>query len=257
MNGADSGSVSQRTSDQTIENGSHLAESANAPTRDPRLKQLDPQDDASWNERSLGDLMFRRPSRTLLPGIGVATAVLVGVLVAGILAAGLIGFSVTGDDPGRSQQVLRIAGHAGDQRRPPARHRRPARAAPPRPRNHGRAARRHRAAPPAIVDVPAPAQPRPSPPQPPPPPPPARAAPPPPVSAPAPAPPGPLEPLGSGVNKTTDDLADVVREVTDKLGQDVAPLSPALGGVLAQVGDALGDVVQGTGSALGRALGHR
>ena len=66
----------------------------------------------------------------------------------------------------------------------------------------------------------------------------------------------PLEPLGSGVNDTTDGVANTLRTLTDDLGDGVAPLSPELGGILTNTGDALGDVVEGTGNLLGQVLGR-
>ncbi len=203
--------------------------------------------------------MFRRPSRTLMQGIGVASAVLAGVVVAFSFAAGLLGFSfLSGEQHSGSAQAVRIQdrGAPAAPARPRARRQRPAPAVVVRGERAPKAtpARRRPAKASAFVDEPAaPA----TPPPPPPPPPPARPQAPPPPAAAAPPPRAPLEPVGAGVNNATDGLAGAVRTLTEDLGEGVKPLSPELGEVLSNVGDVLADIVEGAGNVLGRALGHR
>ena len=216
--------------------------------------------------------MSSTPQRTLLPGLGVACAVLAGVLIAFSFAASLIGVELPlGDSPHGPAAALEINARSD---------------AADAARRSARAARVDDARPVAAITTriagepaattttttrvdgsPALAVERVSPPEhvtlPPPPPPPARA-----VGSPdatgagvatasaQPRPGNPLEPLGSGVNDATDGVANTLRTLTDDLGDGVAPLSPELGGILTQTGDALGDVVEGTGNLLGQVLGR-
>ncbi|MEY2513934.1 MAG: hypothetical protein QOJ89_1292 [bacterium] len=216
--------------------------------------------------------MSRSPQHTLLPGLGVACAVLAGVLVAFNLAFKLVGVELPlGDSPRGPASALEIQARsdAADGARRRARAARVedarqvgARTAPPagEPAATPTATARVDASPALAVErdpqpehVTAPV----------PPPPPARAAGSPgatgagaATASAQPRPRNPLEPLGSGVNDTTDGVANTLRTLTDKLGDSVAPLSPELGGVLANTGDALGDVVEGTGNLLGQVLGR-
>jgi hypothetical protein len=217
--------------------------------------------------------MSRRPQRTLLPGLGVACAVLAGVLVAITYAASLIGVRLPASDPpsgpaaalrvetARQEAVARARERAGAPRLATARS-----AAAPANGPAGTTSAKTES---ASVDSPAAlalqretqpehvATTRPPPPAPPPAGAPAAAAGPSGTSAIASASRrNPLEPLGSGVNATTDGVAKTLRTLTDDLGSGVAPLSPELGGVLTQTGDALGDVVEGTGNLLGQVLGR-
>jgi hypothetical protein len=204
--------------------------------------------------------MFRRPSRTLIQGIGVASAVLAGVLVAFTFAAGLIGFRGFGGDgqTGTSESLQIESARAPA----PAPRARPARRVSRAPARADRGPARTPApapAPPALVDTPVRVPPLPLPPPPPPPPPPP-ARPDVPVAPPAPVTPPPAAPLarlGGGVIATTDGVAGAVRTLTGELGEGAGALVPSLGGVLTKTGDALADVVAGAGEGLGRALGNR
>ena len=77
-----------------------------------------------------------------------------------------------------------------------------------------------------------------------------------PPAAPAP-PPAALAPLGAGLDKTTENLADDVRTLTHGLGEVVESIVPPLGGVVGKAGEVLADIVEGAGHGLARALGHR
>lgn len=195
--------------------------------------------------------IFRRgPQRTLLPGLGIASAVLAGVLVAVTLAAGLITFDDDRTQIGtRPSTVQPVADPVQVRALATARVRArvaPPRAARPAPVAETKTPRRNTV---IAVGTPESFDKPPPPPLPPPPPP-----PPPP---PAPAPPNPLQPVADGLNDATDDLAGTVRKLTDDLGDAVAPLSPELGQVLSTTGDAVGDILQGTGNLLGQTLGNR
>ncbi len=213
--------------------------------------------------------MFRRPQRTLLPGLGVACAVLAGVLVAVTFAASLIGVGLpTAGAPAGPGPALQIEAReeaierAREQARAPRFASTVARAATTTSAiDRELTATTERVEPSPALAV----EPERDPVAPPPPPPPARATGPGTDGSPGPdggaatasaSPRNPLEPLGSGVNDATDGVADTLRSLTDGLGDGVQPLSPALGGVLTQTGDALGDVVEGTGNVLGRLLGR-
>lgn len=200
--------------------------------------------------------MVRGPQRTLLPGVGIACAVLAGMLVAATFSAGLVGFDFSGGEPpSASSDSLRIEARAA---RPAPRRRVRRVVAPTRARVPSAAARSRDtttaavklAAPLAGRRVPAGARPAPEPPRPP-----ATTAPAAPPAAAKPAAPV-TAPLAAGVNDTTDRTAAALRTLTHDLGAGVAPLSPELGGVVAHTGDALGDVVEGTGNLLGRVLGR-
>lgn len=203
--------------------------------------------------------MSRRPPRTLVSGLGVAAAVLAGVLIAVSFASGLIGLRAPGAEPrAGAQAAVVIEGSRAAARVRPAARRSQAttRARASATQARSKASQRdavRRVATAAPKDRVAPA-----------PPPPAAAVstpPPPPASAASPsraAPPrarAPLEPLGNGVDRTTDDVAATLRELTSGLGEGAAAVSPPLGGVVARTGDALGDVVAATGDALARLLG--
>jgi hypothetical protein len=218
-------------------------------------------------------MFFRRPQRTLLPGLGVASAVFAGVLVAVTFAASLMGADLPlGDTQGGPSAALQIEARA----EATARAREQARSGVVQaPRRVGitvpaagdrerESARAQVDAAPALAVEPE-AEPAHETRQPPPPPPTVQAA-----SPPSSSPDGssssaasgtaasrnPLEPLGSGVNDTTDGVATTLRTLTEDLGDGVRPLSPQLGGVVAKTGDALGDVVEGTGNLLGQVLGR-
>jgi hypothetical protein len=210
--------------------------------------------------------MLLSPQRTLLPGLGIASAVLAGALMAVALAASLMGMPLPLEDPPSAATTpLQIEARAE-----PARSAR-VRATAPRPRSARRApapappaaaadgARRipdtsqrveFRPAPrPRHVPLPSPPVRRaPLTPPPPPPPPPAAAPPATPTSVP--------QPLGTGVNDTTDRVAATLRTLTVDLGVRVQPLSPQLAAVVTQAGDALGGIVEGTGNVLGQLLGR-
>jgi hypothetical protein len=210
--------------------------------------------------------MYRRPQRTLVSGIGVASAVLAGVLMASAVAAGLIGLRFArSDPPSPPSAAVLVFDEPEPAPRAPAR--RTLRAAPA----HAPAATvgSLEKAPGSVVDepvdrtAPPPAPPALAPPAMPPPP----AAPPsavPPPAAP-PAPPAPpattrrasvLEPVGAGVDRTTDRIASTLRTLTRDLGSVLVPVSPQVGALLTRTGGALGDVVEATGDVVGRVLGH-
>lgn len=202
--------------------------------------------------------MFRRPSRTLLPGLGVASAVLAGVVVAFAVAAQLIGLEL----PARERADERADAVRIEDRREPVRittARRPAPNARPSASGAATAAPRPRRRAVSQTTGIAQGEPESGPPQPPAPPPAAAAqepqTPPPPPPPPATRPRAPLEPLGNTVDKATDDLSDTLRGLTEGLGEGVAPLSPELGQVLEDTGGAVGGIVEGTGNVLGQALG--
>src|SRR5436305_12155234 len=76
-------------------------------------------------------IMSRGPERTLLPGIGVASAVLAGVIVAFAFRATLVGFSLTsGDRASGPPKVLRVQGRSEPVRLARAKRTRAARRAP-------------------------------------------------------------------------------------------------------------------------------
>jgi hypothetical protein len=213
------------------------------------------------------DPMLLSPQRTLLPGIGIASAVLAGALMAVTLAASMMGMPLPLEDPPSSATTpLQIEARADAVRSARAR------ATAQRPRL---ARRTPAAVPPAAADdgarvrpdtsqrsdfepaprprhVPLPSPPvRPRAPAPPPAPPPSAT---PPAAAPAPA--SPPHSLGTDVNAATDGVAATLRTLTVDLGARVQPLSPQLAAVVTQAGDALGDVVEGTGDVLGQLLGR-
>jgi hypothetical protein len=201
--------------------------------------------------------MSRRPPRTLVSGLGVATAVLAGVLLAVTFASGLIGLRGPGAEPrARPQAAVAIEGSRAPARVRPAARRSRATSEALVSATRTTAAQRdavRRAATARPKDKVAPAPPPPAAETSTPPPPPAGAA-----SPPRAAPPrarAPLEPLGNGVDRSTDDVAATLRELTSRLGEGVAAVIPPLGGVVARTGDALGDIVAATGDGLSRLLG--
>jgi hypothetical protein len=245
--------------------------SDNAPTRTTALKKRSSAADGT-GAGTARNLMYRRPQRTLLLGIGVASAVLAGVLIAFAIAAGLIELrSPQSDPPSPFSATVRILEEPGPAGRAPVRRTHgaaPPAALAPTARSFDRARESVAVAP---VDR---TSPRPAPPAlPPTPAPPALSPPPvappqPAVSPPAapPAPPAPpattrpasvLEPVGAGVDKTTDRIATTLRTLTRDVGAALVPVSPQVGALLAQTGGALGDVVAATGDVVGRVLGHR
>jgi hypothetical protein len=201
--------------------------------------------------------MSRRPPRTLVSGLGVASAVLAGVLVAIALAAGMIEFH--GPD-GRSDDepaaALRVEGRAQPAPRRRVVRRRATVRAPARTVRRAKTAERRSPPRPTVVRKGATVQ-SPLPLLPPPPVAAAAAPPPPPPPAAPPRSRAPLEPLGAGVQRTTDGLAGSVRDLTQDLGDGVSALSPPLDGLVAGAGDTLGDVVEGAGDLLARVLGHQ
>lgn len=202
-------------------------------------------------------LRVPRPQRTLLPGLGVAGAVLAAVILAFMSTGAIVAFNLLSGDPqaGRSTPIV-LTGPASSPptRTPLARSRasvaaakRAVRAAPiaaaatappPVPRQIAVAEiiREERTAvlPPPAVQPPAPPQ---------------QVAPPP--AAPRP---GPLAPVGDVVVQTTTGLANTLRSVTTGVGDTVAPVSPPLGEVVAAAGELLGETVDATGNVLGDLL---
>lgn len=161
------------------------------------------------------------PQHTLLSGIGVASAVLAGVLVAVTLAAGLLSFDAGPAElaPPRASTEQRVDAQPVTVPEQPG-----GEPSSPAPATSSPSGTRPAPARPATtvvgVDEPVTRSPRPPPPPPPPPPP---QGPGEPVS-----PRAPLGPVGTSLNDMTDDLAAALREVTQGLGNDLAPLSPEL-----------------------------
>jgi hypothetical protein len=215
------------------------------------------------------DPMLLSPQRTLLPGVGIASAVLAGALMAVTLAASMMGMPLPLEDPpssattplqiearadaARSARTLATAQRPRLARLTPAAV--PAAAVDDGARLRPDTSRRSDFEPaPRPRHVPLPSPPvRPGSPAPP-----AAPLPPatPPAAAPAAAPASPPHPLGTGVNAATDGVAATLRTLTVDLGARVQPLSPQLAAVVTQAGDALGDVVEGTGDVLGQLLGR-
>ncbi|MDX6721281.1 MAG: hypothetical protein QOJ63_3535 [Solirubrobacteraceae bacterium] len=206
--------------------------------------------------------MYRRPQRTLLSGIGVASAVLAGVLIAYAVAVGMIGYRFA---PGEPPIPPPVAMRTLDRPEPaprlqPRRAREPA----PAPAPTAPTVRSFVAAPVLVAVAPTShsrVQPRPTPPPPSPRPPSPR--PPRPPAPPAPAPPAAtarrasaLAPLGAGVDRTTERLAVTLRTLTSDLGEAVKLVSPQISAVVVQTGGALGDVVAATGELVRKVLGH-
>ncbi|MEA2183798.1 MAG: hypothetical protein QOF69_2983 [Solirubrobacteraceae bacterium] len=201
-------------------------------------------------------LRVPRPQRTLLPGLGVAGAVLAAVILAFMSTGAIVAFNLLSSDPqaGRSTPIV-LTGPASSSptRTPLARSRASVAAAkravratpiaaaatapPPVPRQIAVAEiiREERTAvlPPPAVQPPAPPQ----------------------VAPPPAAPrPGPLAPVGDVVVQTTTGLANTLRSVTTGVGDTVAPVSSPLGEVVAEAGELLGDTVDATGNVLGDLL---
>jgi hypothetical protein len=201
------------------------------------------------------------PQRTLLPGLGVASAVLAAVILAFASTGAFVAFDLLSDDPqaGPSEPIV-LAG-------PPA----PAPAMTPLTASRAPAAPRARVAPAARpaagaivappaqapaavaeitevepVTLPTPAARRPP-------------APPPPLKeAPAPSRPrsGPLAPVGDIVVDATTAVASTLRSTTNGVADTIAAISPPLAEVVVAVGERLGDTVDGTGTLLARLLGR-
>jgi hypothetical protein len=180
-----------------------------------------------------------------MPGLGVASAVLAGVLVAITFAAGLTHFDPSPQQlADRAPAVLEIKTGLVHARHRPATHRLSSDRvrASARPRAAAVTARRPTSRGIAV-------EPQTSSPPPPP-----AAAPPLPAPADPLAPRSPPASVGAGVDATTSRVAATVRAVTHDLGDRVKPLSPEVGGVVSSAGAVVGAVVQGTGHLLGRVL---
>jgi hypothetical protein len=213
------------------------------------------------------DLMFRRPQRTLLPGLGIASAVLAGAVVAIALASSLMGMPLPLEDPPSGmttplQIEARVAATESARARATSVRASVAPAvAPTKPRVTVDVATRSVDTSRRLAFEPAPTPRRV--PWPPPPthaatPPPSTQPPPPatpPAAAPPAAPASPLQPLGTGVSAATDGVATTLRTLTASLGGGVAPLSPQLAAVVTHTGDVVANVVQGAGNLLGQILG--
>jgi hypothetical protein len=201
-------------------------------------------------------LRVPRPKRTLLPGLGVAGAVLSAVILAFMSTGAIVAFNLfsSGPQAGRSTPIVLTGPASSAPARTPLARSRPSvaatkrvvRAAPITPATAPPPVRRQIAVAQIIREE---RTALPPPPAPPPPPPPQQVAPPPPAPR-----PGPLAPVGDVVVQTTTGLANTLRSVTTGLGDTVAPVSPPLGEVVVAVGELVGDTVDATGNLLGDLL---